>query len=560
MIRNPINVFPYNNIVDANQPSNFRFTFSGDKLRTVFAELSIKLINPFGEEVGFRPILRTPVANFPNYVYNNQEVNLEGFISSQQPAWQNNKIYLWSACMTDETIETVESIGSEWEYNSSARNYTYQPDKAIDKIFYIEVHRTDEETGENFTINIISEMFSYNSSTRLVTIREIFDKNGIQDNDIIIIGSRKEKFYQSPQYYFNTYSSPTIKANEQIDRNSIKLLSTGQTPVIAYEGETVTVHSRQVNIQSTYFQEQQIGLKYYTLTLLDESFNVILTTDKIYSQDINYNYAGFDSEKTYELRIEIVTQKNQVLNFNCNIVAEYSQAITPSLKPKIICDKKTASNIIQWAADKLSNAEVTGTYEFITTQNPQKVKINSGEIKYSKVNGLPINNEGNVSFRVQIDKATAFSNINYSNIEVVEWEKKSEGKIAQLKDNYIDSSGINKEVTMIIYCYRGQIMSTCCVKESNGTKRDTSKILYTLYSDQEHEELYAIQDSNVIDENKVYMWYNDATHTWKDSIDKFWVSNSIEGYTDETFLVIIRNYENAESVTVEKITEESDNI
>lgn len=551
MIRNPINVYPYNNIIDAQKENKFHFIFSGDKLSTIFAELYVK-----DSQGNYIADIRSPIDNLQKPIYNNEEVE----ISSLDPysgSWQNNQTYLWSAYMCSEIVPTVQkSYEDTMVYKLNPEDFGgTEVFSNIDKIFYINIERTpigDNANSDKKYINVPQICYTVSKTTSQITITL---KNIVMDsNDILYFGyvTKDMDYYVTPQYYFSTYSSPRLQAVESSSKNTVKLVVNGiADPVICQEGQTVNIQGRAANITTQYLQAQNIGLKYYTITLEDDLGNIIISTNKIYSQDISYYYGGFINNKTYKLKISLVTQKNQTLDFQCGINVSYEDMPASGLLPIITCDKNNATNIIKWAADKLSNGTATGDYEFVEVDDEHKaVQINSGIISYNEVNNLPIEDNGSISFRVKFNKSTIYSNIDYSTGNT---SNTTEGIIANIVDE--DES---KKTILLLYCYRGRLFYYANVYNKKTTAQTfASNDIYTFYSDQQYNEEYAIQNSLTPNENNVYMWYSNQTNTWSQQSNKYWVSNSTEGFTDNYFLININNLNSFEanfiSVDIKKL-------
>gem|GEM_PF-6666102 len=405
LIRNPTNIYPYNNPIDVTVNNTFRFNFSGDKLgmyRVKIRDLDTDDIVYTSQDYHLHP----------GYKYNNDLIEITiPMTTVSTPNYMNGKNYIWCVEMSE----------------------------------------------NNSTLNSTTE-------------------------------------FKSLDYYFKSLRTPEI----DIYINGISA------------GPENIVDSRKVLLTTEYFQEQNVSVKYFSVTLKDVNGGVVDRTEKIFSSNITYEFDGLFTDSNYTIELVVETQENQVVGATSEFYVNYDNSINFIYPPVIAPVENKAATKVSWIKNKISNGDSDGEYSF---ENDTYVNITGGTIKWDKISTYPILvDSDNFGFAIK-------TKVNSDTKKILDF--------------------IYNNVVLSVFIENGEIFF------KNGSEQK-QKIIDIL----ENKAFLLQNASSVPVPNTEYIWYSDNTHIWNASNSIYWM---LTPYYEHEFIIIINKVDGVIQVEVKKV-------
>lgn len=123
--------------------------------------------------------------------------------------------------------------------------------------------------------------------------------------------------------------------------------------------------SRYGKFYAKFEQEQNIGIRWHQFKLMDNNYEIIKDTGKIFNSEMSFIYENFMSGNYYFIQCIIEDTSGIVLSSNMiRIDVTYQKfAFNTGIEISQNCDK--SSVVVKWEADRFSTGKATGEYEFI---------------------------------------------------------------------------------------------------------------------------------------------------------------------------------------------------
>lgn len=241
------------------------------------------------------------------------------------------------------------------------------------------------------------------------------------------------------------------------------------------------LNQRQYTFTGHYTQEQNTSIKYHSWSLYNASTNALIDeTDDVYNSNIKYTFDGFATGVSYKVVLNIETQDGvgvtESLTFN---VLYSSPEVIDS--PLVQIDETHNAAKINYNIVKISIPDATGTYDI---DDNNTIHIRAGELVYSKISGRPIN-------------------INdYTIVTQFKVEAGKNGKIIGLST----TSGSYNALALFPMYTGDTPIGRWFVRALRDDANEDVK-LRSLKDDVQP----VLQDTNEIDPNIEYLWYDDAS-------------------------------------------------
>ena len=333
--------------------------------------------------------------------------------------------------------------------------------------------------------------------------------------------------YQSNEFYFINCDTP--KAN---------FTFTGAT----YDGTTCSLSQNILEVTGDY--QSETPLKYYQVTIYAGD-DIIAQSERMFTQNITFEYSGFDYTVTgdpsapvvegynnYSIEIVLVNQFDltNVYNIPIDLTNMLNQITDLDIANLVVypqCNSSKTYNTITWAGTQVITGKATGDYTLIDEEQPSvpdrtRVQINSGEITYDNVSGTPliVPNEDNcglsfvVTIPLEIANKKATTHAQRTNIAKISL---TEGATVNRTYTFSCANGY-------IYCVWQQpfILTTQGIITTDITNLTQKFAIQPLFED-----------------NIDYRWYDDTTHTWQNNDTTYWFIDSVA-----TVQIVINTQEN----------------
>ena len=465
IIRQPINVFPNDTVIDLRNDMDFSFTFQGDKLD----EYIIDAGGFCNKQELFKVTLDKPIYNGETTKYTLTKSNQpwKGYQNSYNEKWWylyfclsdfknniKNYVNLYDIKLTDtllsfaeysKTSNTTEIVvkcnnsnpqcfghdNSNLRANGNLYLYWYDensPDDIIandvkkitniskGEIVYkeevVEPKKGTENTGnENIEGGTTTEkVFDYFKFT--ITIESAFDF------DIHLYDCFKmcRDVVKSPPYYYYGHKQPTLTT----------YLYTSDTEKTSESG--YVLNSRKCSFEAEVNTYQQ-NIKYHQFDIYkgnivttvnesneetetvewDENSELIYSTGKIYSSNTKFSYDGFVGKKTgYIVQLTIMTDKNVLVkSTGQTFFVEYT---TPNneLAPNLEIDYEKQAINVSWLENRQSFPTLIGNADF----KQDFPFINSNCLQTGENTTLTYNNLNGNELIIDEDNATIMFKVN----------------------------------------------------------------------------------------------------------------------------------------------------
>lgn len=412
LIRNPNNPYPQNIAVDATQ-EYFAFTFMGDRLGSY--EIEVK---PYSEVVDFTQFNYVTIGHTDiiNYAFNNDRIISELSIWNYLSLIDGHDIY--------DFIQT-QIATTRVDYDTKILNIAEEKQKLNDKL----TTDTKLTANEKETLaNKIDELTNYREELEKRQATIIADMEQVRDNYQTEInqytwriqmysdvGADGENF-TSISYYFETLPLPSVYSTTLSQDDHEAFLINGQTVEYSHttKDETnniivdvPTLNGRNINILGYYGLNNLSNIKYYYFELFDEEDRLIENTDKIFSTKIEFSFSGLMPNNAYAVKLHIVTQSDQYLNFIFQLNVDYAIKSSVDFKPILTCNEEEASIEIKWAKDSTAVGKPSQDADYGFENGT--LMLDTGSITYDTISNLPIAMETNnftVGLKTLIDTNT----------------------------------------------------------------------------------------------------------------------------------------------------------
>lgn len=409
MLQFPYAVYPNGQALDGSVKNIFFCTISG----TICTAYQVNIYNNNTNDVVYS-------GTKTNVVKYNQEI-----LQMEVPAnsFSNGNDLIWSARLYTNTYDIKVAsntvIGSLTATKISIPLYSENRVKAGQKIII------------DGTEYIITD-YEINNNAMIGTVTLNAEIGNVDGKEFKIYSN----FIDMPMYFFKART----------------------TPIAKIQNFPTTINSREYSFIGTYSQSEGVAIQYYTFNLYDKDGEVIDTTGKIYSANINYKYDGFINGSSY--MIELICNNQDNIEVSTNKILfniSYSQPnIDVGIGYQVLENKDAIRLIIE--PDKTSIPTFDGKYKiienfpFIGTNSAQ---IKNGIIKYDNVSQEPL----------LIDKSS------FSVFMSTRLENGFSGKIIELngdEDRYIelvgytfyDNNGETKTKILDIYTTNKFVLQT----------------------------------------------------------------------------------------------------
>jgi hypothetical protein len=409
MLQFPYAVYPNGQALDGSVKNNFFCTISG----TICTAYQVNIYNNNTNDVVYS-------GTKTNVVKYNQEI-----LQMEVPAnsFSNGNDLIWSARLYTNTYDIKVAsntvIGSLTATKISIPLYSENRVKAGQKIII---------DGTEYIIT----NYEINNNAMIGTVTLNAEIGNVDGKEFKIYSN----FIDMPMYFFKART----------------------TPIAKIQNFPTTINSREYSFIGTYSQSEGVAIQYYTFNLYDKDGEVIDTTGKIYSANINYKYDGFINGSSYMIELICNNQDNiEVSTDKILFNISYSQPnIDVGIGYQVLENKDAIRLIIE--PDKTSIPTFDGKYKiienfpFIGTNSAQ---IKNGIIKYDNVSQEPL----------LIDKSS------FSVFMSTRLENGFSGKIIELngdEDRYIelvgytfyDNNGETKTKILDIYTTNKFVLQT----------------------------------------------------------------------------------------------------
>lgn len=136
------------------------------------------------------------------------------------------------------------------------------------------------------------------------------------------------------------------------------------TPIVSIENFVETIDDRKYSFIGNYSQSENSSIQYYIFNLYNNG-ELIDTTDKVFSADLQYNFDGFISNEEYEIEFICVSQDNvEVTTGKKKFSVSYNAPILDVI-PEVKVLKDYDAVQVEWQADKQSIPDSYGEYKII---------------------------------------------------------------------------------------------------------------------------------------------------------------------------------------------------
>ena len=412
LFRNPNNPYPQNIAVDATQ-EHFAFTFMGDRLGSY--EIEVK---PYSEVVDFTQFnyVTNERTDIINYAFNNSKIVSDFCIWDYLSLIDGHKIY--------EFIQTQINTTSN-DYDTKMQNINEEITKLKNKLTTDSKLTADEKETLN---NKIKELTSYKTELGKRKETIIANMEKVRDNYQTEINqytwriqmysdtSADGENFTSVSYYFKTFPLPSVYSTTLSEDDRKAFLINGQ--MVEYSNDVKdeanniivdvpTLHNRNINILGYYGLNNLSNIKYYYFELFDEEDRLIESTDRIFSTKIEFSFSGLMPNVAYVVKLHIVTQSDQYLNFIFQLNVNYVIKSSVDFKPILTCNEEETSIEIKWAKDSTAVGKPSEDVNYGFADGT--LILNTGSITYDTISNLPIEMEANnftVGLKTLIDTST----------------------------------------------------------------------------------------------------------------------------------------------------------
>ena len=389
MIYLPSNVFPNNgNTIDCSIANQFSLIFSGTKC--VAYELRII------DNSSYEEIYTSDKVDLTSPIYNGETLSI---VVPDDSGMINGNDYQWSIRLYGDLSDQFIISGTVQEDTSSENiKLRIQPS--------IKVGHDVQINGERRRI------VSYNYETGETVLDSAFTNAITKGQQYQIYSS----FGDSSSFYFKARTTPTL------------LINTFPNPLDA----------RKYTFGGTYYQEQNVPIKYCIWNLYSEKDgSLIETTDRVYSGKLQYFFDGIVIDERYMIELIVENQDGVIITTpKQKFTAVYEQ---PDIKVKPVAEVEHRQGRVhvQWEKDRFSEGKPSDDceYEFIEDfpfDGTNSVWIKKGSIVYDEIS--------NRRLEIDDDYFTVFMNVSF--------EDDKTGKIISLSNDdgdeyYIEIFGCN---------------------------------------------------------------------------------------------------------------------
>lgn len=417
LIRQPINVFPNNTIIDGTKPIEFSFTYSGDILQNYcyldfndglnFTKISLDKNIFNGDTVSY---IKEDGYNYSIYndYYYYYHFTLDDFKNNYNQYIQQydlqRMILKSNADYNKESNTTIIKV--DVETNLLGDYYDRSLSSLIDEgLFYLGL-RSEGNVTEQSIIEVkkILSIEDAGSSTvtdddgnktttyyKNITIESSFNYDITTNSRLYVYSS----FFTTVPYTFNLRKTPTIDT------------------LITFEDEnsTTTKESYLTNKTSNLKFTAEVDIKfqtikYYLFNIYNADNNVLFdTSGKIFNSNINYVINNLINGNYY-VELIITTNYNQIVKSDKQYFTIEYPTPNINLPPKLEIDYVNQAINVSWAKNKQSFPIVNGTNAI--NKNYPCIGFNSvhtekdSSLTYTAVNNNPLSIDENNNFTLLV--------------------------------------------------------------------------------------------------------------------------------------------------------------
>lgn len=487
IIRQPINVFPNDTVIDFRSDVDFSFTFQGDKLEQYVIGI-VDITSPDDTENLFNVVLENPVYNgdILKYKFTKENAPWTGNNNSYNERWWylyfglpdfknciNSYISLYDIKL-NENLLSFEDYSKETgttqivlkcynkDFNfystkpvnlvSSGHMYLYYFDETLSdnsisatevkKIISVSkgetVYKDEEQTQEDGTKKTV-QVFDYQKVT--ITLESAFDFDIEKNNTFVLC----KDVIKSPPYYFYAHRQPAI----------ITYICKNETEKTSESG--CVLNSRKCLFEAQVDTYQQ-NIKYHQFDIYkgnittitnenneqseivewNENSELIYSTGKVYNANTKFSHDGFVGEKAgYVIQLTIMTDKNVLVkSTGQTFFVEYT---TPNneLAPNLEIDYEKQAINVSWLENRQSFPTRIGNADF----KQDFPFIGSNCLKTGENTILTYNNLNNQDLIIDEDNATIMFKVNLRRL--LEPFKAGKNEKSNLKDEKYGEIGVN---------------------------------------------------------------------------------------------------------------------
>ena len=417
LIRQPINVFPNNTIIDGTKPIEFSFTYSGDILQNYcyldfndglnFTKISLdkNIFNgdtvSYIKEDGYNYSIYNDYYYYYHFTLDNFESNYNQYIQQydlQRMILKSNADYSKESNTTTIKVDVETNLLGDY--------YDRSLSSLIDEgLFYLGL-RSEGNVTEQSIIEVkkILSIEDAGSSTvtdddgnktttyyKNITIESSFNYDITTNSRFYVYSS----FFTTVPYTFNLRKTPTIDTlitfEDENSTTTKESYLTNQTSNLKFTAE--------VDIQ---YQT----IKYYLFNIYNADNNVLFdTSGKIFNSNINYVINNLINGNYY-VELIITTNYNQTVKSDKQYFTIEYPTPNINLPPKLEIDYVNQAINVSWAKNKQSFPIENGTN--VINKNYPCIGFNSvhtdkdSSLTYTAVNNNPLSIDENNNFTLLV--------------------------------------------------------------------------------------------------------------------------------------------------------------
>ena len=433
LIRQPINVFPNNTIIDGTKPIEFSFTYSGDILQNYcyldfndglnFTKISLdkNIFNgdtvSYIKEDGYNYSIYNDYYYYYHFTLDNFESNYNQYIQQydlQRMILKSNADYSKESNTTTIKVDVETNLLGDY--------YDRSLSSLIDEGLFYLGFRSEGNVTEQSIIEVkkILSIEDAGSSTvtdddgnktttyyKNITIESSFNYDITTNSRLYVYSS----FFTTVPYTFNLRKTPTIDT------------------LITFEDEnsTTTKESYLTNKTSNLKFTAEVDIKfqtikYYLFNIYNADNNTLFdTSGKIFNSNINYVINNLINGNYY-VELIITTNYNQIVKSDKQYFTIEYPTPNINLPPKLEIDYVNQAINVSWAKNKQSFPIVNGTNAI--NKNYPCIGFNSiytekdSSLTYTAVNNNPLSIDENNNFTllVKINLAKFFDYYEENNL------------------------------------------------------------------------------------------------------------------------------------------------
>ncbi len=346
MIYTPANASPRSSAIDASLDNTFEFLFQGDALYRYY-------IVVYNNDTSERVYTSKTVSNADGtpLAYNGE------IVTATVPAnsFINDRNYIWQVVMFEDLPSMMVASG-----------VVQKSDNNTTTTFKIRNH-PQLEVGMFITINFVDyEISGYNYDSGEVTVKTALPAVPAENTAYKIMTN----FIASPSFFFRALKTPKVTLTAPS-----------------------SLTSRVQKFVGTYTQEQHVPVRYHQFSLYAVGTErLIITTGRVYSSRLEWEYDGFTPDTTYRLELLVESQAGQ----ECSDVKEFATAYPyPDLTapPIVELNEDDNSARITWRDDMQSVGITTGECELVQDfpfKGTNSAWLKSGELYYDQIARRPL--------------------------------------------------------------------------------------------------------------------------------------------------------------------------